>query len=266
MKNAILILLCSGLFLSARSQYVVTKVTGQVKLKPSGTLLVPGMKLADLDHIEFSSNDDNVRIMAAGKGIYSLVKSPDTAGKLDAIADLIKVTLKIKARTGTLSGRGNANEKVPEVFENEPTVNNRTLINPETKFVFEQKKYPVAEGGRFFLQIEMPGVRAMAKPLRTSADTLFLGTADFAAGATDGTSYTLGFYNKTAGSSTSVTPLYPYLDTAQETRGIILAIREALPEAGIDSVRVTAYREVYTALGKPSLLTFNEIFKAAIKK
>ena len=261
MKRILYFLLLMVISQSVFSQYTVTKIIGEVRLKSSGEALKPGSSLRDDDVLLFSTPGDMVRAIVPGKGIYLISPSPRAEKKTNAIVEMLKSTLQIKSKEGYLSGRSEENELVPEAFETEPSVNPFTLISKENPYLFDQRKYDASAGSRFFLQVENPGDKPVIKSLRTKGDTLFLMSSDFET-RPDAVSR-LGFFNATSRKSELLAQIKPNIDSSNVMGEIIRSLIGAEKKSNKDSIMRTCYSEVYRALGKPSAILFASRFNKA---
>ncbi len=267
MKNIffLLIILCLGNI--AFSQYTVTKVIGQVKNKTSGESLKPGSKLTDEDILVFSSQNDMLRVIVSGKGIYIISPSPKSQKQQNMLVEMLKTALHIKSKEGYLSGRAENNELIPATFETESKVNPKNLIANENKYVFDPSEYDVSKGNRFFLQIEYPGSAVIIHPLKTVSDTLILYASDFKTENRDLSAkakYKLGFFSREKSSSETLAEINPYMDTTREMQTIMDVMVNEHKDLDRSELQHTCYAEVYEALGKPSDIFFTNIFNKLI--
>ncbi|MBL7697320.1 MAG: hypothetical protein JNK79_04150 [Chitinophagaceae bacterium] len=246
----------------AHGQYTVTKVVGQVKNKSTGEQLKPGSKLKDDDMLEFSAPKDMVRVIVSGKGIYVISPTPRTGNSPSAIVEMLKATLKVKSREGYLSGRSEESDFIPEVLETEAAVNTRIHVGAQNKYLFDVSKFDVSTGNRFFLQLDVAGGNSEIHALTTVGDTLLLQAADFAPRQqVEGKiTYKIGFFRKDKNTSESLAVLNPYVDTEGEMEAIMNVMAEEGKGISKDSLRTASYAEVYESLGKPSKITFDEVF------
>jgi len=268
MKKAMLI--CCWIFFSAAcfSQYAVTKVIGNVK-KLSGEVLVTGTKLSDNDVLLFSSDNDMVRVIVAGKGIYVIHPGPKAEQKQNSVVEILKNTMHVKYKEGYLSGRGENIAMVPESFETEPGSNKKLLIGKQSRFLFDTHKYETSNGSKFFLQIEYEGSKPIIRALKTNADTLLLHPSDFLTANNDTSKsikYKIGFYSKEKGSSELLDDIDPYFDEAGEMEAIIKVVISQTIEPDKSKLQDACYAEVYAALGKPSDIDFKKAFELLAKK
>lgn len=245
------------------SQYTVTKVVGKVTNKTSGEPLKPGSKLKDDDLLAFSTSNDILRVIVAGKGIYVISPSPKSQKSNEFWVEMLKSALHIKSKEGYLSGREENTVYLPATLETEDQLNSRLLIAAENKYVFDSKVYNPVNGSRFFLQIEYPDSNPVIRPLRTVGDTLILYAADFETANREGFTkgkYKLGFYSKDKNSSESIIEIRPYVDKEGEMETIIrLIISESIEKDPL-KLQQASYAEVYEALGKPSDIVFQRVF------
>ena len=246
----------------ASAQYTVTKIVGEVTNKTTGERLKPGSKLKDDDMLQFSSTRDMVRVVVSGKGIYIISPTPRKENQQSLIVEMLKSALKIKSKEGYLSGRSEDSYLIPEALETETAVNNLILITDQTKFLFDNKRYDVSGGNRFFLQLEKEGGKPEIHALKTNGDTLLITAADFTpSGQLSGSvKYKLGYFNKAKNSSESLAAIRPYVDTSGEMETIVTIIVEDHQETDLEKLKHVCYAEVYESLGKPSQLDFDKIF------
>ena len=249
------------------SQYTVTKVIGNVK-KLSGETIKTGSTLSDNDVLLFSSPNDMVRVIVAGKGIYVISPSPKAEKQQNAVAEVLKYTLHVKSKEGYLSGRGESVEMIPEIFETDAGSNKMNLIAGKNKYLFNARKYDVSNGSRFFLQINYEDAKPVIHALKTNADTLLLGTGDFKTDISDAAKkvkYAIGFFSKQKGISESLADINPYFDSAGEMEAIIKVVVSQSKESDDRSaLKQQCYAEVYGALGKPSDIDFKNAFEKAM--
>ncbi|HLK27459.1 MAG TPA: hypothetical protein VKT28_02675 [Puia sp.] len=269
MRKAVGILFFLFIFCKSFAQYTVTKVIGSVK-KISGEPLKTGSTLSDNDVLLFSTPNDMVRVIVAGKGIYVINPSSKAEKKQDAtstVMEVLKYTMHVKSKEGYLSGRGENVEMVPDAFETDGTVNSKNLIENTNKFIFNSRKYDVSNGSKFFLQISFEGAKPVIRPLKTMVDTLFLNADDFKINVDDVSKkaeYAIGFFSRQKGSSELLADINPYLDQANEMEAIINVVISQSKEQDKTILQQQCYSEVYGALGKPSDVDFKNSFDKAI--
>lgn len=95
-----------------------------------------GSKLNDNDRLSWKtpfSENDMIRAIAAGKGVFIITRTPGTEKDENEIVEFVKKSLKIKAKAGYLSGRAENDELIPVSLETEPKVNSRNLFTTENK-------------------------------------------------------------------------------------------------------------------------------------
>ncbi|MFM9909151.1 MAG: hypothetical protein ACKVOW_07380 [Chitinophagaceae bacterium] len=259
----IFLLLC--LVKNTVAQYTVTKVKGTVTNKTSGELLKTGSQLKETDILSFSLPTDLIRVIVPGKGIFVISPSGNATKQGSALVEMLKSTFHLKSKEGYLSGRAEEIESLPEAFETNVTVNNAMLISKETKFLFNSADYPITEGSRFFLQVSSGAGQPVIRPLQTKADTLLISTEDFKsnsqAGPQNAVTYSLGYYSKEKNYSVSLMEFTPYLDQFNEMEGIIKVILGVSVEVDPLVLKKECYKEVYEALGKPSDIVFQKVFR-----
>lgn len=267
MKQKIYLALLILASLPGFSQYTVTKVIGAVQVKGSGEWLKQGSKLSDNDVLLFSTANDLVRAIVAGKGIYLITPSPRAEKKPNALAEMLKTTLQVKAKEAYLSGRSDE-ETIPEALLPEKAASNFTLVASQNPYLFNKRTYDVAGGNKFFLQLEIPGSAPVIRQLRTSGDTLFVHAADFNPGVITDTSarikYKLGFYTRDKRSSELLASVVPYLDSANALETIVEAMVSGNKPSDSSTLRQECYSEVCRSLGKPSIILFNRIFDRSL--
>jgi len=249
------------------AQYTVTKVIGLVKNKTSGEILRAGSKLSDDDVLTFSTPNDIVRVIVAGKGIYIISPSikPGTPQQSE-IEEILRTALHVKFREGYLSGRSEKTELIPAILETQEAVNKNNLFEDVNKYIFDGNTYNSSHG-RFFLQIESQGAGTFVHRLQTVSDTLIIYASDF---KTEGkidpekTIYKLGFFSKEKNSSESLALIRPYIDSTAEMETVMKLIIDENRQADTAKIEETCYSEVYAALGKPSSILFKDIFNRLI--
>lgn len=265
MIKYIFIILFICLIQNAWAQYTVTKVKGTVTNKTSGEFLKTGSKLTETDILSFSLPTDLIRVIVPGKGIFVISPSSQATQQGSALIEMLKSTFHLKSKEGYLSGRAEGIESIPEAFETNETVNNAMLISKETKFLFNSADYPIMEGSRFFLQVSSAGGQPVIRPLQTKADTLLISTEDFKSNNQPGpqnvVTYSLGYYSKEKNLSVSLMEFTPYLDQLNEMEGIIKVILGVSTEGDPLLLKKECYKEVYEALGKPSDIVFQKVFR-----
>lgn len=245
------------------SQYTVTKVIGNVKKKITGESLKPGSKFSDTDALVWSSPNDMVRTIVAGKGIFIITPSPKAEKEGSSLLEIVKFTLHLKSKEGNLSGRGEDAELLPESLRTEAGINKKNLIAGENKYLFDKNLYDVSGGNKFFLQTEIPGADPVIKPLQTKTDTLVLYLSDFKKpddNDTGSTKYKLGFFSKENNSSKLLIQINPYFDTTAEMEAILKIIISEDKHKDKQALQEQCYAEVYEALGKPSGISFKNAF------
>jgi hypothetical protein len=268
MKKLLSCLAMSTVVYVAMAQYTVTKVVGIVKNKTSGEALKTGSKLSDNDLLSFSSPNDMVRVIVAGKGIYIISPSSHQGSQQSEIVEMLRSTLHVKFREGYLSGRSASDESIPAALETQEMVNTKNLVKEVNKYVFDQNLYNTSKG-RFFLQIDAPGKAAVIHPLHTTGDTLIIYAADVKAEmVTDpqNANYKLGYFSKEKGSSQSIATMHPYIDSTGEMESIIKLVIEENRAADAATLQQACYSEVYAALGRPSDIVFKEVFNDQLAK
>jgi hypothetical protein len=245
------------------SQYTVTKVVGNVTNKITGDKISMGHKLNDNDQLGWSSDRDMIRAIVAGKGVFIISPSPKAQQEPNAFVEMVKTSLKIKAKGGYLSGRAENGAAIPASLETEPKVNDKNLFLAENTYVFDKGEYKVSDGSAFFLQIEHAGAPPIIRRLRTRGDTLIILASDFnvpEGAPADGVKYKLGFFSKEAKTSRSLINIKPAFDSSSAMETIIRLVIAESQEADTEKLKEACYAEVYEALGKPSEIQFNDLF------
>ncbi len=259
MKSILVFLLTLVVANAAVAQYTVTKVNGHVINKTTGIPLAPGARLRDEDILEFSSANDMVRVIVSGKGVYVITPGPRKGDGESVIVEMLKSALKIKSKEGYLSGRSGEEEMIPQVLEVNAEANNRIVVTAMNKYLFDPAVFDVKNGGRFFLQTELPGAQPRIKPLLSIDDTLVIRAADFDTNIT--AIYKIGFFNKQKNSSQSLAEVIPAIDTTGEMEKIIGVIIANGGVADKEALFKITYEEVYEAIGKPPSILFREQFE-----
>lgn len=257
----LLMLFC---FENTMAQYTVTKVKGTVTKKTSGELLKTGSKLTETDMLSFSSGTDLVRVIVAGKGVFVISPSPKATRQGNAVIEMLKSTFHLQSKEGYLSGRGEEIEFIPESMETDNTVNTKTIISKENKYLFRLTDYSTNDGSRFFLQVTYPGQQPETRALKTNKDTLLLMPDDFKKNNQpdpESVKYVLGFYSMENNSSSSLIEIEPFLDNTNEMAKIIKVILEVSKETDPQILKKQCYKEVYEALGKPNELVFQQTLR-----
>jgi hypothetical protein len=249
-------------------QYTVTKVVGIVNIQGTNQPLKPGSKLKDDDILVFSTALDMVRVIVPGKGIFVITPTPKQGNANSMIVEMMKSVLKVKSREGYLSGRSEESDLVPDAWQTETAVNNRIHVGAVNQYQFDPSKYDVSNGNRFFLQVDMAGASPEIHALKTTGDTLLLSAADLAPKQpTSGDiTYKIGFFNKEKNSSESLATIHPYIDSTSEMESIIQVIKSTNQQVTDEQLRKSCYAEVYEALGKPAMITFNRAFESFTAK
>jgi hypothetical protein len=245
------------------SQYTVTKVIGSVKKKLTGEALKPGSKFNDTDPLVWSSPNDMVRTIVAGKGIFMIMPSPKAEKEGSSLLEIVKFTLHLKSKEGNLSGRGEDIELLPEALRTEAGINTKNLIARENKYLFDKKVYDVSGGNKFFLQIELPGSDPVIKSLQVNSDTVVLYSSDFKKFSlkdAGNAKYKLGFFSKKNNSSKPLIQINPYFDSTAEMETIMKIIISEDKQRDEQKLQEQCYAEIYEALGKPSDILFKNVF------
>lgn len=245
------------------SQYTVTKVIGTVKKTATSELLKPGSHFSETDHLEWSSPNDMVRTIIAGKGIFIITPSPKAEKEGSKLLEIVKFTLHLKSKEYNLSGRSTDDDLLPSTLNTEEAINTKNLISVENKYLFDKAAYDVSDGSKFFIQTELPGSKPVIKSLETHSDTLMIYSSDFkdATADTANTKYKLGFYSKENNSSRLLVQIKPYFDTANEMETIMGVLIAANEKAEKEQLKEQCYLEIYQALGKPSDICFQNSFE-----
>lgn len=262
MKKINLILLLLLFLIKGYCQYTVTKVVGTVKKHSTGEILKPGSSYNKGDKLIWSSKNDLVRTIIAGKGIFTISPSLKAQKSGSQLMEIVQFSLHLRSKEFNLSGRSENYELLPDALRTDGKINVKNLIGLENKYRFDIRTYDVSGGSRFFLQIDMPGRPPEIKRLATMEDTLTISLSDFYSGNTGlakGTKYLLGFYTAGNHTSANVMEIIPYFDSTSQMETIIKLI-VAKTKTDKDKIKQTCYSEVYHALGKPSDIIFDNIF------
>jgi hypothetical protein len=267
MKKTLYIFLLLSFMNPCFSQYTVTKVIGSVKKKLTGEALKPGSKFIDTDPLVWSSSNDMVRTIVAGKGIFIITPSPKAEKEGNNLLEIVKFTLHLKSKEGNLSGRGEDIELLPEALGTEAGINTKNLIALENKYLFDKKVYDVSSGNKFFLQTEIDSSDPLIKPLQTKSDTLIVYSSDFKKRSVEGAGnakYKLGFFSKMNNSSQLLLQINPYFDSTAEMETIMKIIISEAKQRDKEKLQEHCYAEIYEALGKPSGVLFKNTFDKII--
>ncbi len=248
---------------SVSAQFTVTKVSGRVKTEAGG-LIRPGSELKSSEHLYFSSMRDKLWVIQVGKGERMISPSPQATVENNVISQMLISAIHMDYRSGSLSGRGQVIEKLPDALQSDVGGTHKILIEDKNKYLFDLSQYPQTEGRTFFLQIDVPGEAPIVRPLRADADTLIILYTDFLTETNDpATGYKLGYFNPSANLlSSQISVIHPYFDLTSEMESVvantILAYtKENKPS---DSIMDKAYQNVYFTLGKPDYFLFTDLF------
>ena len=256
-------LLFTLLSISLFGQNVVIKVTGKIK-KADGTYVRIGTKLNEKDILQFSSNQDALRMIVPGKGTF-IVRPSTSAQKKDNVwIEVLSKTIRIQGSSASLSRRAQLFEKIPISLETVYNINPNTLISNSqpNKYLFNPSDYDLSNGSRFIIQIEQDN-KSTIQLLRTLKDTLLLYRADFQSDDLKGNkhlNYTIGFYNKAKNQTTAVKEIKPYFDDAGEMEAIIHTLISGNINKTKSAQIELCYNEVYKTLGRPSDILFYSAF------
>lgn len=248
-------LLCS---IVANAQYIVTKVSGKVK-NAAGVAVRPGSQLKADDRLSWSSMTDKLWVVIVGKGEKILSPSPKAAPNGNLIAEVLMSSLHQNSTSGSLSGRGEIIEKIPDAFHTAPASNGKLMMEEENKFLFDTEAY---KGGVFFLEIDIPGQPAVIRKLETNRDTLMINYADLATETVNpAIKYSVGY--SADGSSKLVSVFVPYFDMTAELDNTIANTILAYQSTNTskDAVRDSVYRNVYANSAKPNGILFTQLFE-----
>lgn len=268
MKTILTLLFLVAICNYCKAQYTVTKVIGVVKNKISGEILKTGSKLTDEDMLIFSTPNDVVRVIVAGKGVYIISPAIRTQNSQSEIVEMLRTALHVKFKEGYLSGRSPEDELVPGVLETTAFMNSNNLFSEINKYIFDGDKYGNSKG-RFFLQIESPDKQVVVRPLVTYGDTLVIYASDFKTGnetpLTKNT-FKLGFFSKEKNNSESLALIKPYIDSTGEMESIMKIVMQENKELERAKMEEACYSEVYASLGKPSGILFKSFFNTLFTK
>src|ERR1035437_1015819 len=123
-------------YLSVNAQITVTKVTGRIKNK-AGEIIRPGSELKTNESLFFSAEKDKLWVIEVGNGEYVISPSPKAKSEYNVISELLSSTLHLQLKSGSLSGRSQIFEKIPEAFVTDRNVNSKLVIEHENKYLFE---------------------------------------------------------------------------------------------------------------------------------
>ena len=248
----------------ADAQYIVTKVAGRVKGE-DGVYIKPGSQLKGSEHLTWSSLKDKLWVVIIGKGEKTIAPSPDVAATNNVFVQLLSSSLHQDSKSASLSGRGNSNEKIPEVLHTSPGSNGKLIIENENKFLFDPQQYPQADNGFFFVEIDIPLQVPVTRRLKTNADTLYINYYDLATETYNADyRYRLGYRRLTGtAKSESVSFFDPYFDLAADMETTIASAILAYQATGVakDAARDSVYQNVYANIGKPNSFLFNSAFE-----
>jgi C1A family cysteine protease len=242
----------------ANAQYIVTKVSGKVK-NGAGNPVRPGSNLKSDEQLSWSSVADRLWVVIVGKGEKILSPSPKAAKANNFLSEVIMSSLHQDSRSGSLSGRGEIIEKIPDAFRTAPTSNGKLVMELENKFLFDATTYP--QNGVFFLEIDMPGLAPIIRRLKTNRDTLLISYADLVTETVNSfIKYSVGFSNN--GRSQLVAIINPYFDQTADLEN--MTAHTVLAYQGVtiskEAVRDSIYRNIYASLGKPNGILFTNLF------
>lgn len=250
-----LVLLCS---MAANAQYIVTKVSGKVK-NAAGVAVRPGSQLKADDRLSWSSLADKLWVIIVGKGEKILSPSPKAAAASNLFTEVLMSSLHQNSASGSLSGRGEIVEKIPDAFHTASTSNGKLMMEQENKFLFDPAAY---SRGTFFLEIDIPGQPAVIRKLKTNRDTLMVNYADLATETVNSSiKYSVGY--SAGGTSTLVSVFVPYFDMTAELDNTIANTILAYQSTNTpkDAVRDSVYRNVYANSAKPNGILFMQLFE-----
>ncbi|HVM90050.1 MAG TPA: hypothetical protein VMT76_17820 [Puia sp.] len=262
MRNMIGLIILLFSFNAASAQYIVTKVIGDVK-KISGEQVKIGSVLNGEEALMFSTSNDLIRAIVAGKGTFIISPSKEAKEKQNKLVEILKYSMHIKSKEEYLSGRGENTETIPDAFGVDARVNQKNLIRNSNKFLFNKNSFDVSNGSRFFLQISGQGKQPIIRPLKTNGDTLIIYRDDFVTDVRDSVKkikYVLGFFSRQSGISNSVADIDPSFDFSDDMEKIIGIVISQSTETGEVLLQQRCYAEVYTSLGKPSDIDFKNTF------
>lgn len=247
---------------TVKAQYIVTKVAGKVK-NQSGESVRPGTELQDNTRLSWSSLGDKIWVVIVGKGEKIITPSPKATPGENLFSEVLMASLHQNSKSGSLSGRGEIIEKLPDALRTNTAGNNKVIIEKENKFLFDTKLYPQGNAGVFFLEIDAPQKAPVIRTLTTVNDTLMINYPDFVTETSDAaTKYSLGYHDKTGPNRDKlVISFEPYFDQVNElSETIANTIRAYATIPNKDAVRDSVYRNVYANSGKPNGILFTGLF------
>jgi len=263
MKNLLSIALL--LMLSANgsfAQYIVTKVSGRVKTS-DGKYIKPGSQLKPDDKLQWSTMQDKLYVVVVGKGEKIIAPSAAAAAGNNVYTELLLSALHQTSRSGSLSGRGEIIEHIPDALKTYAASNGKIIIEDENKFLFNPATYPQENGSTFFVEIDAPLKSPVIRPVNARNDTLIINYTDLATETSNpNIKYSLGYYDKSNGTSKLVTTFAPYFDKTNEMETLIASTIQAYQgtDQKPEQVRDSVYRSLYAASGKPNGILFVQLF------
>src|ERR1700744_3962959 len=114
MKNFLLIVFFALIILETKAQYMVIKVIGNVQ-KKNGQSIKPSTPLKGDSDIMWINSKEKVCAIEIGKG--EVVFEPIAQNENGRFVKFITGVLHLDATTGSLSGRGDIIERVPEALQ-----------------------------------------------------------------------------------------------------------------------------------------------------
>lgn len=249
--------------ISLNAQFTVTKVSGRIKTG-DGDLVRPGSELNSNAHLYFSSLRDKIWVIQVGKGEKMISPTPQAIVENSLFSQMLLSALHVTSMSGSLSGRGQSTEQLPDVLQGDPGVASKVIIEERNQYLFDVSKYPQGNGRSFFLQINIPGQNPIVRRLKTNRDSVIIWLTDFLTESTDPSiQYKLGYFNPSSNpSSSEITSITPYFDQTNEMESVIATTILALDKEDkpVDTIRNHAYRAIYFSLGKPDYLLFTNLF------
>jgi hypothetical protein len=248
---------------AVKAQYIVTKVAGKV-LNESGNSVRPGSVLKDNDRLSWSSPQDKIWAVMVGKGEKILSPSPKAEANKNMLMEVLLSSLHQNSKSGSLSGRGEIIEKIPDALRTAENSNGKLVMEYENKFLYDVSQFPQSDGSVFFLQIDIPGQPAIIRTLKTKNDTLLVDYGDLATESTHPSiKYSIAYHRKSpVNQSVLIAAFSPYFDFTSELDGTISNTILAYQGTNItkDALRDSVYRNVYANLGKPNGILFTSQF------
>jgi C1A family cysteine protease len=250
--------ICTGV----NAQYIVTKVNGRVK-NGAGEYLRPGSQLKADEHITWSTINDKIWVIIVGKGEKIISPQPGVPHS-GPFQELLTSSLHLDSKSGSLSGRGEIIEKIPDALHADVKSTGKIVIEDQNKFLFDPQLYPQTDGSVFFIEIDIPQQAPIIRPLKSVADTLYMTASDLATETTGpDIKYTLGYHSRSAANKSQLVSIFkPYFDITNEVESTIAISIKAYKSGGMpkEAVRDSIYLNVYSTIGKPNGILFMDLF------